>query len=64
MIKVWILIAMFARSYGSNSDYGGPIIVDNIANRSECERVADNYNAINNQRFTLEYRCIEVWKVK
>jgi hypothetical protein len=38
MVKVWILIAMFARYNGSNSDFGGPIVIDNIASSSECEK--------------------------
>jgi hypothetical protein len=63
MVKVWILIAMFARYNGSNSDFGGPIVIDNIASSSECERVAANYKTVNSSIFTLEYKCIEVWKV-
>lgn len=57
MIKVWILV--FYMGNGINA--GGPSVIDNIATKAECQRVASE---INKGPHVSNLRCIEAWKVK
>lgn len=63
MIKVWVLIAYMWTGYS-----GGPLVIDNIASESECERLAQNIRVLSKgETGFYSYspsRCVEVWKVK
>ena len=63
MIKVWVLIAYMWAGYA-----GGPVIIDNIASKSECERLVQSIKYLSSSDSRLYSNppstCIEVWKVK
>ena len=61
MIKVWILIAML--SGDSRTATNGITIVDNIASKSECERISEHVKSLSDSSY-IRARCVEVWKVK
>jgi hypothetical protein len=50
-ISVWVLVL-----YIGKYNQGGPAVIDNIASRSECLRVAEALDQ-------LVVRCVEVRKV-
>lgn len=61
MVKVWVLMA-FMSMYDGRGGNGGPVVIDNIASKSECERVAANFAGVSHQDFM--WACVEVWKVR
>lgn len=64
MVKVWILVfqVFLTGAYGPGA--GGPAVVDNLATKTECERVARNLQFLNRKHYEFESMCIEAWKVK
>lgn len=62
MIKVWVLM-MYLTSWNTYAGAGGPAVIDNIASKSECERLA-SYYIENIPADYRKYTCVEVWKVK
>lgn len=67
MIKVWILIAFLS---GDAGHYGinGPLLIDNIASHSECEKLRTLVRDLNATQpgvtLGVDARCVEVQKVK
>jgi hypothetical protein len=60
MIKVWLLLVII---HGGNNTTD-TVVVDNIATKSECQRIAATFkdnSAIENWGYT---RCIQINKVK
>jgi hypothetical protein len=60
MVKVWVLMAFMSMLDGHGGN-GGPIVIDNIATLSECNRLARNFLTVPHQDF--HWTCTEVWKV-
>lgn len=58
MTSVWILLVISSGAYMGNS-ISGITLIDNIANRAECERVS---KIISDGRYIYSTRCIEVFK--
>ena len=57
MISVWIMMAFLG-------SHGNPIIIDNIATKSECERMVQHFGGVDLFSTGRQYRCVQVWKVK
>lgn len=58
MIKVWILMLM--STSGGHSVHTA--IVDNLATKEDCQRVATSFRSFEFGR--QEAKCVQVWKMK
>lgn len=63
MTMVWILIVMM---YGYTNNYGvnGVVIVDNIADKANCERVAEHFKVMDLNYKKADTRCVQVVKIR
>lgn len=57
-VYVWVLVVYVATS-GYNTSSGGPMLIDNISTKEECERVQKILDSRDRVQYT---HCIEVQK--
>lgn len=55
-VYVWILLASYVNGHGGN-----PIVIDNIATKAECQRVAQ---VLKGTTYGTELQCVQVMKAR
>lgn len=58
---VWILLAYLGSCWGANCAHGGPVVIDNIATKEECQRL---HPIVTGLTYDSKAICIEVIKKK
>lgn len=61
MVKVWVLM-MYLTTWNTYGGAGGPVVIDNIASKAECERLMSYVYQNLSKVDTRSAVCVEVWK--